>query len=123
MPARRWNRRRCWPVRTTRAPPPPWNGTSPRGKRSNRDALAGAGRRGSARFNGPSVAPVARHGTGGGAMSMDPEQAQEVAERDQLWASLRALRPEIDRLARGDLVGDERDRQLVLLLARIVLAE
>jgi len=32
---------------------------------------------------------------------MDSEQAQESSERDQLWARLRALRPEIDRLAAG----------------------
>src|SRR5436309_1630583 len=30
---------------------------------------------------------------------MEPKEAQEISERDQLWASLRALRPEIDRLA------------------------
>jgi hypothetical protein len=54
---------------------------------------------------------------------MDPNQAKEVSERDQLWASLRALQPEIDRLARGEFNGDERDRQFVLLLARIVAAE
>ncbi len=29
---------------------------------------------------------------------MDPEQAQESSERDQLWTSLRALRQEIDCL-------------------------
>ena len=53
----------------------------------------------------------------------EPEQAKEVSERDQLWASLRALRPEIDRLAAGEPGPPERDRQLVLLLARIVAAE
>ncbi len=54
---------------------------------------------------------------------MDPEQAQEISERDQLWASLRALRPEIDRLADGDFDSSERQRQIVLLVARIVKAE
>jgi hypothetical protein len=54
---------------------------------------------------------------------MDPGQAQESSERDQLWASLRALRPEIDRLAGGDFGPPERDRQVVILLARIVAAE
>lgn len=54
---------------------------------------------------------------------MDPTQAQETAERDQLWASLRALKPEIDRLAAGEFDGSERHRQLVLVLARIVAAE
>ena len=54
---------------------------------------------------------------------MDPEQAREIAERDQLWASLQALRPEIDRLAAGEFVGTDRQLQLVLVLARIVAAE
>jgi hypothetical protein len=54
---------------------------------------------------------------------MDPIRAQETSERDQLWASLRALRPEIDRLAAGEFDGSERQRQLVLVLARIVGAE
>jgi hypothetical protein len=54
---------------------------------------------------------------------MDPTRAQETAERDQLWATLRALRPEIDRLAAGGFDGSDRERQLVLVLARIVAAE
>ena len=54
---------------------------------------------------------------------MDPMSAQETAERDQLWASLRALRPEIDRLAAGEFDGSDRQKQLVLVLARIVAAE
>jgi hypothetical protein len=54
---------------------------------------------------------------------MDPDQAQEIAERDQLWASLRALRPEIDRLAAGEFDDSERQRQVILVLARIVQAE
>jgi hypothetical protein len=54
---------------------------------------------------------------------VDPDQAQESAQRDQLWASLRALRPEIDRLAAGEWEATERQRQVVLLLARIVAAE
>jgi len=54
---------------------------------------------------------------------MDPEQAQEISERDQLWASLRALLPEIDRLAAGEFDASERQRQIILLLARIVRAE
>lgn len=54
---------------------------------------------------------------------MDPEQAQESSERDQLWASLRALRPEIDRLAAGDFDSSERQKQILMLLARIVAAE
>lgn len=54
---------------------------------------------------------------------MEPLQAQETAERDQLWASLRALKPEIERLAAGDFVGSDRQRQLVVVLAQIVAAE
>lgn len=54
---------------------------------------------------------------------MDPAQAQEHSERDQLWASLRALRSEIDRLARGELDGSEQQKQVVVLLSRIVAAE
>jgi hypothetical protein len=54
---------------------------------------------------------------------MEPERAQEISERDQLWASLRALRPEIVRLAGGDWDASERQQQVVMLLARIVVAE
>jgi hypothetical protein len=54
---------------------------------------------------------------------MDPGQAQESSQRDQLWASLRALRSEIDRLAAGELEPSERERRVVVLLARIVAAE
>jgi hypothetical protein len=54
---------------------------------------------------------------------MDPGQAQETSERDQFWASLRALRPEIERLAAGELDATERQRQIIVLLARIVAAE
>ncbi len=54
---------------------------------------------------------------------MDPERLREVSERDQLWASLRVLQPEIDRLGAGGFNGSERERQIVMLLARIVSAE
>jgi hypothetical protein len=54
---------------------------------------------------------------------MDTNEAKETAERDQLWASLRALKPEIERLAAGEFDGSERQRQLVIVLARIVAAE
>jgi hypothetical protein len=55
---------------------------------------------------------------------MDDEQRQrEIAERDQLWASLRALMSEIDRLAAGQWDGTEREQQLAWLLARVVAAE
>jgi hypothetical protein len=54
---------------------------------------------------------------------MDPDRAQELAQRDQLWASIRALRPHIDRLAVEGFGGSIVDAQLVTLLARIVAAE
>jgi hypothetical protein len=54
---------------------------------------------------------------------MDPEQAQESAERDQLWASLRTLRSEIDRLAAEQFDSSDRQRQIIVVLARIVVAE
>ena len=54
---------------------------------------------------------------------MEPDRAQEISERDQLWASLRALRPDIDRLADGAWTGTAREQQVVMLLARIVGAE
>ncbi len=54
---------------------------------------------------------------------MDPVEGQEISERDQLWASLRALRPEVDRVAAGDFDATERQHQILMLLARIVAAE
>ncbi len=54
---------------------------------------------------------------------VDPGQAREVSERDQLWASLRALRPAVDRLAAGGFDGSAVDEQIVTLVARIVAAE
>lgn len=54
---------------------------------------------------------------------MDPDNMQTVAARDQLWASLRALQPEIEKLAEGHRDGSEREQQIILLLARIVGAE
>jgi hypothetical protein len=56
-------------------------------------------------------------------MDMDPDHLQEISERDQLWASLRGLRPEIERLATGEWDVTDRQQQLVVILARIVLAE
>lgn len=55
--------------------------------------------------------------------SMDRDTAQEISERDQLWASLRALRAEIDRIAAGSFDGSHRQREVVQLVARIVTAE
>jgi hypothetical protein len=54
---------------------------------------------------------------------MDPDRLQAIAARDQLWASLRALQPEIQQLALGQLDGSERERQIIQILARIVVAE
>lgn len=54
---------------------------------------------------------------------MEPEAARETSERDQLWASLRALRPEIDRIAAGEFDGSDRQKQLAVVLAQIVAAE
>jgi hypothetical protein len=54
---------------------------------------------------------------------MDADRLQAIAARDQLWASLRTLLPEIDRLAQGQWENSERERQIILLLARIVSAE
>ncbi len=54
---------------------------------------------------------------------MEPQRGQEIAERDQLWASLRALRPEIDRLAAGEFDATDRQRQLIQVIARVVVAE
>jgi len=54
---------------------------------------------------------------------VEPEGAQEVSERDQLWASLRALRAEIDPLAAGGFDGSDRQKAVVVILARVVAAE
>jgi hypothetical protein len=54
---------------------------------------------------------------------MDPDRIQATAERDQLWASLRQLLPDIHELAQGQFQGTDRERQLVQLIARIVEAE
>jgi hypothetical protein len=56
-------------------------------------------------------------------MLVDADDLQASAARDQLWASLRALRPDIERLANGQREDSERERQIVQLLARIVTAE
>lgn len=54
---------------------------------------------------------------------MDEDQAREISERDQLWASLRALRDPIARLAAGEFDGTDRQKQIILILARVVDAE
>jgi hypothetical protein len=54
---------------------------------------------------------------------MDPDHVQAGAFRDQLWSSLPALRPEIERIAKGDFDASERQRQIIQIVARVVLAE
>jgi hypothetical protein len=54
---------------------------------------------------------------------MDPEQLQTIAARDQLWATLRQLVPEIVQLGEGRFENTDRERRLIQLLARIVEAE
>jgi hypothetical protein len=54
---------------------------------------------------------------------MDSEHLQAISERDQLWASLRLLLPEIQKLAQGAFDGSERQQQLTQILARVVAAE
>ena len=54
---------------------------------------------------------------------MEPLQAQDIADRDQLWANLRVLRHEIERMAAGEPGIEDLRQQLTALLARIVLAE
>jgi hypothetical protein len=54
---------------------------------------------------------------------MDRNDLQTVAARDQLWASLRVLRPAIERLAAGEWEDTEPQRALIRLVARIVAAE
>lgn len=54
---------------------------------------------------------------------MDADRAREISERDQLWASLRALTAPIDRLAAGEFDGTDYQKQIVTILARVVSAE
>ena len=54
---------------------------------------------------------------------MDEEHVREIAARDQLWASLRALLPEIERIAAGEFADTPRERQLIQILARVTSAE
>jgi hypothetical protein len=54
---------------------------------------------------------------------MEPEKAQEISERDQLWASLRVLKPEIERIAAGEADVFQQHGEFVKLLARIILTE
>jgi hypothetical protein len=54
---------------------------------------------------------------------MNPDHIQASAARDQLWASLRALHPDLQGLAEGAFDGSERQRQIVQLMAKIICAE
>ena len=54
---------------------------------------------------------------------MNPDELRDLAQRDQFWASLAKLEPDIRRLADGEWDGNERDHELLRLLAKIVLAE
>ena len=54
---------------------------------------------------------------------MDADHLQAIAARDQLWSSLRILESEIEPLAAGQPPESPRQREVVQLLARIVLAE
>jgi hypothetical protein len=54
---------------------------------------------------------------------MQALQAKDLADRDQLWASLRILHEKIERLAVATKSLDSRQQQLSVLLAQIVLAE
>lgn len=54
---------------------------------------------------------------------MDADRMQAIAARDQLWSSLRNLLGEIEPLAEGQFSGSPREREIVHLLARIVVAE
>jgi len=54
---------------------------------------------------------------------MDADHLQAIALRDQFWASLRVLMPEIQRLAEGGFDGSDREKKVLQLLARCVAAE
>jgi hypothetical protein len=54
---------------------------------------------------------------------MDSEHLQAIAARDQFWSSLRALLPDIEPLAAGHFEDSPRQRQVIQLLARVVVAE
>jgi len=54
---------------------------------------------------------------------MDTGKEIEKFDREELWESLRALRPEIEQMAAEEFDGGERQKQLAALIARIVTAE
>lgn len=71
----------------------------------------------------PEIPPIAEVPEPAPAEPVEETPVEINSHRHQLWASLKALRPEIDRLAAGHLEPNERGAQLVVLLARIVGAE
>lgn len=54
---------------------------------------------------------------------MNPDYLQTIAARDQLWASLRPLLPEIKKLSEEEFDGSDRQKRIVVLMARIMRAE
>ncbi len=54
---------------------------------------------------------------------MDQDHLQAMAYRDQAWAGMRTLLPEIEKLAQGQLDYSERERHLIRVLAGVVAAE
>jgi hypothetical protein len=54
---------------------------------------------------------------------MEPDHAQEIAARDQFWATIRILQPAIEKLAAGEFANTDTDRQVIQLIARVVVAE
>jgi hypothetical protein len=55
--------------------------------------------------------------------ALEADRLQAIAARDQLWASLRPLLPEIEHLAQGHFDNSDRQRQMIQLIARIVSNE
>lgn len=54
---------------------------------------------------------------------MSKPSERDIAERDQLWASLRVLQEEIENLAVAPAGLTDRQQQVARVLARIVIAE
>jgi hypothetical protein len=54
---------------------------------------------------------------------MEPDRAQEIAARDQFWATIRILQPAIEKLAAGEFTNTDTDRQVIQLIARVVVTE
>lgn len=54
---------------------------------------------------------------------MDQAHENENQERKELWASLQVLRPEIDKLVARKFDFSKRQRDLIALMARIIVSE